>query len=386
MQRDGAADTRPSKSFSLPSNLPIQMIRPTPVTLPLIALALSTLSGPASAQQTPEGPILKVGATEIAIGGRVHTQFNTTTADGSPATEWLLRRVRLEATVRVNDVVSGKVQPDFAGNRVSVKDAYLKLDFSPAVQVIAGKAFRPFSLLEQTSSNRILPIERGLAIRGVEGLDQYSLINDLEYSDRQTGFQVLGAPPGAPLGLTYAAGVFQSPIQEAAGTRNPQQYAARATVSPAEALRIGLGWSYRDFATGPAEEGVLPRLAGGNAFEADLEWGSFRPGPHLLAEVAWGDYDPFTDTRFLGAQGWFAYRTGAVSSAVAHLEPVLRVSYGDLRDGPALAPELGGTLLTPGINVYLGGQNRAMFNYDLWFPGGDGDTEGSFKARFQLAF
>ena len=358
----------------------------TRFSAPLLALVLTCASNPLLAQDPADPPILKAGAVEIAIGGRVHTQFNTTTADGEPATEWLLRRVRLEATVKVNDVVSGRVQPDFAGNRVSLKDAYLKLAFSPGFQVLAGKAYRPFSLLEQTSSNRILPIERGLAIRGVNGLDEYALINDLEYSDRQTGFQVMGAPPGAPMGFTYAAGVFQSPLQGTAGTRNPQQYAARATVSPAEALRLGFGWSYRDFTERPLQQGGNPQLAGGNAFEIDAEWGSFAPGLHLMAEAAWGDFDPFTDTEFFGAQGWLSYRTPAVSSTVAHLEPVLRVSYGDLRDRPLSVPELGGTLLTPGLNIYLGGLNRVMFNYDLWFPGGDEDAEGSFKAMFQLAF
>ncbi len=44
-----------------------------------------------------------------------------------------------------------------------------------------------------------------------------------------------------------------------------------------------------------------------------------------------------------------------------------------------------GTLFTPGINVYLGGLNRVMFNYDLWSPDGAG-TEGSFKVQFQLGF
>jgi hypothetical protein len=41
--------------------------------------------------------------------------------------------------------------------------------------------------------------------------------------------------------------------------------------------------------------------------------------------------------------------------------------------------------VTPGINLYLGGQNRVMFNYDFWNPT-DGERQGSFKTQFQLAF
>lgn len=351
----------------------------------LLATALCALSASASAQQGTEGTVFRAGAAEVEIGGQVQMQFNTTTVDAEPTTEWLLRRVRLEAKVRINDLVSGKIQPDFAGNRVVIKDAYLLLTFAPGLEVLAGKAFRPFSVLEQTSSKRILPIERGLDIRGVDGLDEYALIHDLEYSDRQIGLQVQGAPRGAPLAFTYAAGVFQSPVQGRTGSENSQQFAARGTISPVAPLRLGFGWSRRDFALASPADATNPELRAGNAYEADLEYGSFAPGVHLLAETTWGDFDPFSGADFFGAQGWLAYRTPALSASIANLEPVLRVSYGDLRDEPSPS-ERGGTLITPGLNVYLGGLNRVMLNYDVWAPGRDRDTQGSFKAMFQLAF
>src|SRR5688500_12411763 len=90
------------------------------------------------------GTVIRVNAAEIQIGGRVQTQFNTTSVDGEPDGEFLLRRVRFETAVRMNRVVNGRLQADFAGDRGSVKDAYLKLDLYPAFQVLAGKAFRPF--------------------------------------------------------------------------------------------------------------------------------------------------------------------------------------------------------------------------------------------------
>lgn len=337
-----------------------------------------------NAQQTVEGPRLKLNVLEIAIHGRVHTQFNTTTVDDEQPTEWLLRRVRLEASVQVNELVSGKIQPDFAGDRVSVKEAYLKLNFSPGVQLLAGKAFRPFSLLEQTSSNRILPIERGLDIRGVSGFDEYAIIHDLKYSDREIGLQLMGAPSGAPLGLAYAAGVFRGPLSGRVGGQETNQIAARVTVEPLEDLRLGAGWSNRHFVDAarslPVGDPVLER---GNAWEVDVEFGSFSPGLHLLSEVAFGDFDPAAAVDFVGAHAWLGYRTAAISPRVSAVEPILRLSYGNVDTEPL---ELGGTLITPGINVFFGPLNRVMLNYDIWSPAGDAGTEGSFKALFQLAF
>ena len=339
------------------------------------------------AQGERQGPVLKVNAAEIEIGGRVQTQLNTTSVEGEQPSEVILRRVRLEARVKVNDVVSGKVQPDFAGDRVSLKDAYLRLAFAPAFEVLAGKAHRPFSTIEITSSTRQLPIERGAVIRGLSGpLDEFSLVNGLRYSDRDIGVQVLGKLAGAPLGLSYAAGVFRGPVHGQVGAQDSYQYAARLGLQPVPRLKLGAAWSSRHFAY-ETVEGEDPELERGNAFEVDAEWGAYAPGLHLLGEVAVGDYDPATGTEFTGAQGWLGYRTGALGSKVTGVEPIFRASYGAVdREENGVEEELGGTLFTPGINVYFGPLNRVMFNYDVWRPRGGGETESSFKAMFQVAF
>lgn len=350
----------------------------------LLALAALPLGGaPAAAQEEPSGPRLRGNFLELSFGGRVQTQLATTTVDGEPPSEIFLRRVRLEATVRVNELVSGKIAPDFARDRVSVKDAYLRLDLHPAVGLLAGRAFKPFGLLEQTSSTRILPIERGASIPGLGALDEYEIVNELQYSDRDVGVQLLGSPEGAPLGLSYAAGVFRGPLQGSVGGESSYQFAARATVEPLPELRLGLGWSTRDFARDAGGEAL--ELRRGNAFEVDAEYGAFDPGLHLLAEVALGDFDPFTDTRFAGAHAWLGWRSQPVG-AISGIEPILRLSYGSV-DDTQTTPDAGGLLLTPGINLHLGGLNRLQLNYDLWSPNADGaDREGSLKAQFQLAF
>lgn len=340
------------------------------------------------AQQRPGGVVVKSGAAEIHIGGRLQTQFATSTVDTVPATGLELRRLRLDATVKFNDVVSGKIQPDFApGHRVVMKDAWMKIALDPAFTLLAGQAYRPFSLITSTSSTRILPIERGIRMRGLADVyDEFNLLSELNYSERDVGLQVMGAPKGAPLRLTYQAGFFNGPVRDKARDRNTYQLAARVTASPARELRFGAAWSRRDFVRASTTPGVTVDVEPGNAFEADVEYGTYdSAGVHLVGEATYGDFQPFAGARFFGAQGWLAYRTPELAGKLEAVEPLVRISYGDanVNDRPVENP--GGLLLTPGVNLYLGGLNRVMVNWDFWNPV-DGDSHNSFKAQFQVAF
>ncbi|MEX2583312.1 MAG: porin [Gemmatimonadota bacterium] len=338
-----------------------------------------------SAQAPTETPGLRLNGIELTIGGRVQTQFNTTSVTSQPPSQLFFRRARLEVSVQVDERVSGTIQPDFAGDEVEIKDAYLNFALTPGLEILAGRAYRPFGLLEQTSSKRIVPIERGLRIRGLAAMDEYAVLSGLRYSNRDIGIQIHGDPEGAPAELSYAAGVLRGPLHGGVGDQDSYQFAARATMRPHDALRVGAGWSNRDFARPGAGVGDI-QLRRGNAFEMDVEYGSFEPGFHLLAELSRGDFDPFDEAGFWGAHAWLAYRTETVEGVEVRLEPLLRVSYADVdaHTGPGVAP--GGTLLTPGLNVYLSPLNRIMINYDLWLSDGTSPNARSLKAMFQFAF
>lgn len=350
------------------------------VLLPLLALFPAA---PAAAQEAP-ADLFTTSAAEIAVSGRLQTLFSTTSVEGAPEALLALRRVRVEFNVRANEFVSAKIQPEFAGGQVSLRDAYLSLHLLPQHEIRVGQAFRPFSLLAQTSSTRILPVERGAVIRGLAEIpyEHHNLVSRLGYSERDVGVQLLGAPAGAPLGLSYAVGVFNGPLRPLDLPDATGQVAARASIRPVEPLRIGAGWSRRDFTylTGTGE--YVP-VRGGSAWEVDVEYGAFAPGLHLLGEVSGGVFDPFTESRFRATQLWAGYRTAPLGAALTHLEPVFRVSHGDVDEARGGA---GGTLLTPGLNLYFGPLNRVMLNYDFWIPDGDSVTERSFKAMFQMAF
>lgn len=363
-----------SRSRSLTSTLSLAVV---------VAVVFALAPSPGTSQTPAADPTLRTSAVELSIGGRLQTQFNTTSVDDAAPSELFIRRARIELGVRMSDQVSGVIQPDFGNDDVELKDAYLKLALSPGLELLAGKAYRPFGLLEQTSSKRMLPIERGLRIRGLAAADEYGLMSGLGYSNRDIGVQVLGAPEAGPAGLAYAAGVFRGPLHGAVGAQDSYQYAARVTARATDDVRVGLGWSSRHFAEDDSE---TPALRRGHAFEVDVEYGAFAPGLHVLIELATGDVQPFADETFRGAHAWLAYRTESMGTTVSAVEPVLRLSWADQdpeASGLARAP---GTLVTPGLNLHFGPSNRVMFNYDMWL-GGDGSPDAqSFKVMFQLGF
>ncbi|HEX2080396.1 MAG TPA: porin [Longimicrobium sp.] len=360
-------------------------MQPIPTRIFTVTSALLlALAAPAAGQgfviATPDS------AARITFGGRVQTIFNTTSVEDEPETQTELRRVRLEANLQLGRVVSGRIQPDFAGDRVTLKDVYVRFTLDPALQIWAGQAHRPFGAISPYSSARLLPMEKGVRIRGVDdAYDHYNLLAELGYSDRDLGLQLRGEPRGAPLGLTYAVGWFNGPARADAPEENSGQVVARLSAAPVRGVRIGASWSRRDFILVDDEVEEVER-EDGNAWAADVEVGSDRGGLHLIGEVAYGDFDPFAEARFLGVQGMVGYRTGRLSSAIAAVEPLLRVSRGDPDyEGDNLGDAVGGTLYTPGVNIWLGGLNRLAVNYEIWNPR-EGDTARSFKTMFQLAF
>lgn len=337
---------------------------------------LFSIALPAHAQ-TPAGTTVRTGGVELTVNARVHTQFNTTSVDSVPIQESLVRRAGLQIGMRADPRVSGRLQVEFAGDRARLGSAYVQLSFTPALQLIVGNAHRPFGLLVQTSSNRILPVERGTQIRGLPRVwDETALVARLGYANRDVGVQLEGAPVGAPLGLFYAVGIFNGPARDPEVRVGTHQVGARVGVRPGRNMAVAASWSRRDFVHGSRREA-------GRAVAVDVEVGTYAPGLHLMAEAVAGDFNPIQGTRFAGAQAWLGYRSGPVASGIAHLEPTLRLSVGDPdRDGSAVTG--GGVLFTPGLNVYLGGLNRVMLNYDVW-TADSGQREHGGKVQFQLA-
>ena len=325
-----------------------------------------------------EGVSVLSDALEIDIGGRVQTQFNTTTADGIAPTQFLFRRVRIALGLRLDDLIEARIEPEFAGASTTLADVYGALDFSPAARVLIGRTKRPFDVIGYTSAAVVPSIERGMRIRGVEGRELSGVLEGLGFSGRDIGVHLVGSLEGAPLGLGYAASLTGGPLQGQIANRITGQVTARVTAHPVEGLQLGAAWSRRPHQL--LTEADAP-IDWGDAFVVDLRVGESGPAPglFLLGQVARGDLEPAVGAGFSGAQIMSGYRF-AGSGRVSYFEPVINVSHASLDEG-AGSPG-GGTLLASGLNIYLGGRNRVMLGYEYWEETGD----GAFRTQFQVVF
>ena len=324
-----------------------------------------------------EGPI------QLSVTGRLQTQFNTSSVDGVDAlSTFEQRRARVGVDLLVDDWIEGRMEWNFA-HGARLEDGWINLALDPAFQVQVGQFKKPFSRIELVSSSKVVPIEYGLRIRGLDDpalySEHYLLLEENVYLGREIGAQVHGTL--GPLG--YALGAFNGSDQNTRDDNDAKSFAGRLNLKPfAAPFQIGAAASYRDVAVTDAfgetstEDGL--------AVEVDVEWGGFRhPGLNLLAEVMQAK-NFGTDDPMIGGQAilsWFApLRAGRVEG----IEPLLRGSYGDPStefDGNS------GTLLTGGLNLYFHGRNRLMVNGDYFMPELDTvDDEYAIRAQLQLYF
>jgi phosphate-selective porin OprO/OprP len=132
---------------------------------------------------------------EFDFDGRFYN--DNLTPDGSRST-WLLRRARPIVEGTFANIFDFRFNPDFAGGKTVIQDAFLAARFDPRFVVTAGKFKEPFGLerLQLSPNNRF--IELGLP-------------SDL-VPNRDLGLQVSGTfafPTGA---LTYQVGYFNGVV------------------------------------------------------------------------------------------------------------------------------------------------------------------------------
>lgn len=342
----------------------------------ILATAASSL--PAQIQITSR-------ALTLDVGGRLHSQFNTTSDAGEPASEFLIRRARLEIGVTVSDFVSGAIQPDFGEGGLSLKDAYVQLSFSPQFEARVGQFKRPFDLFELTSSTQTLVIERDGEIRGVDtcagtgSICSFSrFTEELEYADRDIGVQIQGQSKSGR--FTYLAAITNGAGANRADENGAKSLTGRVEFAAQERLSIGVNLGLHDYVRGPDDEYAV-------ALGGDVAYGDYDRGLHVQGGLVVGDNwqnlvagDPAT---FATAQAIVSYklplRRGRRIQAV---EPVGRLSWGDPNTDGA---DDAGLLFTPGFVIHFTGRNKIAANLDVWSPS-VGDTEVSLKVQSYLHF
>jgi hypothetical protein len=364
------------------------------------ALLLLTLGATTAEAQVQ----IKSGATEIKITGRVNVLWDYSSTAQELSNVFLIRRARITMEVKVNDFISGKVQPDFTTgfgleNGLRLRDAYIDMIFAPEFRVRMGQFKRPFDMFELTSSTQILVIERTGIVRdaddcaGVGSICSYSRLTErLGYSDRDVGVEIGGMIAGQWVWSASATngGIFEDIVtfSDLADTTDVfsegKSFGGRFEYR-GNNLRVGANAAAHDFAN-PVQ---LDQIDYGFGYGADVDWGSYTSGLHVQAGVTAGDNWRVLDSagksaKFWTAQGILTYKVAVANSRIVEAwEPVGRVSYAD-PDTDANDNE--GLLLTPGFVVYFTGRNKMALNVDVYMPGGNRDTEYSVKVMSYLHF
>ena len=349
-------------------------------------LAVAMLTPAAALHAQAVEPRFPVERTEI--GGRVHFQMSSTSADGEVGSEFFVRRARLWAATRVNEWIDGAVLIDVAGATASARYAFLRFSLSPTARVSFGQFKRAFDNFELTSSSQILVVERdgdvpgAVDCAGVGGVCSYSRFSEqLELSSLDVGvlFQREAAEGSLEYLLSFTNGTGPNTREE----NGAKSLSGRLAWRPVKRLKLGANAAVHDY---PNPVTGVDEHAPATAF--DIEFGDFEGGFHLQAGVMtgqnWRKLDSVgEESRFLTWQGIATYRFPlAGDGRIRAVEPVGRVSWGDPDRG-----ELGdgGFLLTPGFVVHFSGRNKIAANVDVWRPQ-IGGTVWGMKAQTYLYF
>lgn len=380
----------------------------------LLLLSASAVGQPVAAQVE-----FTSGAMEIDLGGRFQTQFigsscssfvatdtSSLCSEDVPGLDMFVRRARLELEVKVNDWISGRIQPDFGDvDGVELKDAFGQLDLSPGSdadsRIRIGHFKKPFDGFQLTSSTQILTIERDLDIPGVSGttalsLDELTTRNRL--SDRDIGF-MFDAGDAADR-FHFWVGVFNAGSTTDNGDVDTQkQLVSRAQVNLTAGehpLSIAGAVAVTDVPFTRSDETLDNRYVANVELWAEL--GDWSDGPHVQAGLVLGKNrlqnelgaspdleagDPLASMLTWQAIGSWKFATGG-DSFIEAIEPLFRVTVSDpnrdLSDDTV-------TGFTPGIQFFFDGRNKLALNWDFVSFGLDGvDSESSFKAQYQFHF
>jgi hypothetical protein len=349
----------------------------------------------------------------IRVAGRMQAQYRMAGGDSTaqfPGTGvnngFEIRRLRIQTDVRFGDWITLAIQPSFEMGALRMRDAYLRVGFSPRVGITVGQEKSPFQRYELTSSNTLPSIERGVRIIGLSGREA---LNDLltvnGYTSHDLGAAVDYTGPRASIKL----GIQNGSRESVADVNNAKSFVARATAvavvnkDDQPMLQIGASLAARDRAvcsgacTGTwfADSSLTT-----TAFGLDLEWGGFRPGPHLIADFATGANVPpalrvavgrntgnvrntadSNTVTFVGIHLVAAYRfetKGSETRAVKLVEPALRL---DLTDPNTDVNGDVGMLITPVVNIYFGPTVVARVGLDLYRYR---DAAGTYQSAREL--
>ncbi len=360
-------------------------------------------------------PALLLGARQaraqtpnVRIGGRIQAHFSTSdgdsTASYNPAavvnSAFEVRRLRIQADVRIGENVTMVLQPSFEMGALRMRDAWVRVllwrSTDAGIGLTMGQEKKPFNRYELTSSNTLPSIERGTRIRGFSGIAaQNNLLEENGYLAQDLGASVDAFMLGNRVAVK--AGLYNGSGESAADVNGGKTVVARAVgtvLQDAESrpvLRVGAAVISRDRAvtTTAASTAFAPDSAHRtSAWGVEAEWGDFRPGLHVIADLGGGThledatyrysvgrnvgnlrpnapdaaFSTFRSLHVVASWRWqFADPNG--TRLVKILEPALRV---DVTDPNTDRDDDAGLTITPVLNVHVSQTTLLRAGVDLY--------------------
>jgi hypothetical protein len=320
------------------------------------------------------------GIDSLEVKANLQVQFNTTSVDDEPSSEWLMRRARVGIRGWIAGWIRGDLEADFGRSSAQLTDGYVTLGFSPVFTLRAGHYKKPFNAHELISSRELLVAERDGAPRGTDGPTPDGLVDDLRYSRRDIGLEWDGRHER----FRWAAGVWNGTGDNEREDDDGKQLAARLS------LEVVPGWTASGAVTGMriSEPPDAPDAAWYQALELAVTGGEYgEPGWKALGQIMAGDnWDPDLgggdDVSFLTLHGIVGYHVALYSTPwLVGVEPIARLGWADPDTD---ADEDQALLATAGVNLYFHERVKTQVQADFLSP--EGDDEVALRIHTVLEF
>lgn len=332
----------------------------------VLILTIITLGG---AERLAAQTEISSRAATLQVGGRLHWQYQASSVRAAP-NDFFIRRARINLDVTFGDFLTGKVLTDFAFGRATLLDAYGRLDLAEGLRISTGQFKRAFDLFELVSSTDLSLVERTghvggySACTGVGSVCSYSRLTEkLAYAGRDVGIRIEGEGGVWSYLVTMTNGtgvVITDEIDENDGKSASGRISYAATDNVVVSVQLG-----RHDHLPPSGE-----TAGAYAWGIDVQVGTWRDGFLFQSAFVRGDNWESLGALdrpgiFLALQAVMSYYHPLAGDRIIGIEPLLRLSVADPDD---TITSDGGTLLTPGVMLYVTGKNKIGVNLDYYAP------------------
>ena len=347
------------------------------------------------------------GMHSLKFGGRIMSDYAIWNNGDETFSGTEFRRIRFFNSGKVYDNVKYKLQLDFAGGDISIKDVYMEVAMPYAGNVKVGHFKEPFRLEALTSSKYITFMERALPIAFSPERNVGLMLHDSFLDDK----------------LSIQAGLFREASSgDDVNIEDVRNITTRITFLPINndnnLLHLGAAFSSRSSSddtysvSSRAENHLgtklldmdLDNVTGMNLMGVEMAFvmGSFS----VQGEYVMNSVEAMEDYSFSGYYGQVSYfltgekrkyknslagfdrvkpnKNMKEGEGLGAFEVAARYSSMDLSEAHA------GTLndITVGLNWYLNPCTRLMFNYVMGTLDDHGveTTENTFQCRMQIDF